>query len=48
VALSAFARADDQQRAREAGCDGYITKPIRLSSFPAQVDSHFLAMEGVA
>jgi signal transduction histidine kinase/CheY-like chemotaxis protein len=48
VALSAFARTDDQDRAREAGCDGYITKPIRLSSFPAQVDSHFVAMESVA
>jgi signal transduction histidine kinase len=48
VALSAFARTDDQDRAREAGCDGYITKPIRLSTFPDQVDSHFLAMEGAA
>ncbi len=48
VALSASARKEDQDRATEAGCDGYITKPIRLSTFPAKIESHFVAMEGVA
>jgi signal transduction histidine kinase/CheY-like chemotaxis protein len=48
VALSAFARNEDQDRALAAGCDGYITKPIRLSTFPAQIESHFVAMRGVA
>ncbi len=28
IALSAFATAHDEQKAVEAGCDGYITKPI--------------------
>lgn len=32
VALTAFAMKGDEQRAREAGCDGYITKPIDTRS----------------
>lgn len=30
VAVSGYAAAEDQARALEAGCDGYITKPINL------------------
>ena len=40
VALTAHAHAEDETRARAAGCVGYITKPIRLSQFPAQVESY--------
>lgn len=39
VALTAHVREADEQKAREAGCVGYITKPIRLASFPGQVES---------
>src|ERR1700683_1172662 len=30
VALTAFAMKDDEQKAIDAGCDGYITKPIEI------------------
>ena len=39
VALSAFAMKGDQEKAFEAGCDGYITKPIDTRRFPAQVEA---------
>ncbi len=37
VALTAHAMKGDETRAREAGCSGFITKPIEASRFPAQV-----------
>ena len=29
IALTAFAMREDEERAREAGCDGYLPKPCR-------------------
>ena len=37
VVLTAFAMKEDEQRAREAGCDGYLSKPIDTRTLSAQV-----------
>ena len=38
VALSAHAMSGDAERARNAGFDDYITKPIEIAAFPGQVE----------
>lgn len=37
VALTAFAMKGDDVKAMEAGCDGYIPKPINTRKLPEQV-----------
>jgi CheY-like chemotaxis protein len=37
IALTACAMAGDEQRAREAGCVGYISKPVSAANLSRQV-----------
>jgi CheY-like chemotaxis protein len=37
VAVTAYAMRGDEQSARAAGCDGYITKPIDTRALPAAI-----------
>jgi len=46
VAVTAAAMKGDEDKAREAGCDGYITKPIDVADLAARV--HALIGPGVA
>jgi len=43
VALTAFAMKGDDQKAREAGCDGYIAKPIETRKLPVMVAEYLAA-----
>ena len=40
VALTAYAMKGDEEKAREAGCDGYVSKPIDTRTLPALVAAH--------
>ena len=37
IVLTAFAMKGDEQKALDAGCDGYISKPIDTRALPNQV-----------
>jgi two-component system cell cycle response regulator DivK len=39
VAVTAFAMAEDRERAFLAGFDGYVEKPISVRELPAQVEA---------
>jgi two-component system, cell cycle response regulator DivK len=45
VAVTAFAMAEDRERAALAGFDGYIEKPISVRALPGQIEA-FLAGRG--
>jgi CheY-like chemotaxis protein len=38
LALTAYAMKGDEERAREAGCDGYVSKPIDTRALPALIE----------
>ena len=37
VAFTAFAMRGDEEKMRAAGCDGYLSKPIDVKKFGAQI-----------
>jgi CheY-like chemotaxis protein len=47
VALTAFAMKGDEQKAMDAGCDGYITKPIDTRSLGERIRQFLLLSGGV-
>ena len=46
VALTAYAMNGDRERILAAGCDGYISKPIDVPHFPAEVTRFLAAIAG--
>jgi CheY-like chemotaxis protein len=49
VALTAYAMRGDEEKARSAGCDGYVTKPIDTRTFGQRVREYLRerrAMQG--
>jgi len=45
VALTAFAMKGDEERARQAGCDAYITKPFDTRTLSASVRAYLKRAE---
>jgi two-component system cell cycle response regulator DivK len=40
IAVTSYAMSGDRERALEAGCDGYIEKPINPDTFVSELESY--------
>lgn len=43
VAVTSYAMVGDRQQSMDAGCDGYVEKPIDPATFVAEVTAHIRA-----
>ncbi|MDO8397942.1 MAG: response regulator [Bradyrhizobium sp.] len=41
IAVTSYAMAGDREKAMEAGCDGYIEKPIDPETFVSEIEKFF-------
>ena len=44
VALTAMAMKGDEERIRDAGCDGYIAKPLAYKDFLSTISAHLVTV----
>jgi CheY-like chemotaxis protein len=46
VAVTSYAMKSDRQKSIDAGCDGYITKPIDTRQFPLDIEKYLRGPPG--
>ncbi|MBN1500759.1 MAG: response regulator [Spirochaetes bacterium] len=44
IAVTSYAMPGDKEKAMEAGCNGYIEKPINPDTFLSKVEEHFITI----
>jgi len=46
VAVTSYAMKGDRQKSIDAGCDGFITKPIDTRQFPLEIEKYLRSPRG--